>query len=80
MGGGQIKEECSTHLFWALASCRFKAYSAQTLWESINSLSHGWIYLLNTHEKEHQYFEVDIGDHNSSNKHFTTNDAQSSTE
>lgn len=36
----------STHLFWALASCRFNAYSAHTLWESMNSLSHGWMYLL----------------------------------
>lgn len=33
------------YLFWALASCRFKAYSAHTLCESMNSLSHGMMYL-----------------------------------
>ena len=32
-------------LFWALASCLFRAYSAHTLWESMNSDSQGRMYL-----------------------------------
>ena len=44
-----------THLFWAFASCRFSAYSAHTLWESMNSLSHGWMYLLCSQNKQYYY-------------------------
>lgn len=31
-------------LFWAWASCLFKAYSAHTRCESVNSASQGWMY------------------------------------
>ena len=43
----------------------------------MNSLSHGWMYLLKPHtQKEHiQYLKVDISDHNSAAKEFTTHDA-----
>ena len=41
----------------------------------MNSLFQGWMYLLkHQKQKEHQYLEVDISDHNSADKQFTTLD------
>ena len=42
----------------------------------MNSLSHGWMYLLKPHkQKEHKYLAENISDHNSVDKQFTTHDA-----